>query len=244
VHRFFAPDLHPGAEVVTLPRDEGEHLARVLRLGAGDTVSVFDGRGNEFLARVENVARRDVRVALLRRVVPPSDPTVAITLGQAVLKSDKMDDVIRDAVMLGVAAIQPIVTTRSETTVAALARNGRIDRWRRVALASVKQSGRATLPDIRQPLTFESLLDEPRPEVSLMLVEPGAGAHVESLKAVTDVPSDALVLIGPEGGWTSKEWEAAAARGMRLISLGAQTLRADAVPVAVLSVLRFLWDDR
>ena len=72
-----------------------------------------------------------------------------------------MDDIVRDAVMLGVAAVQPLVTTRAETTVAALARGARLDRWRRVALASVKQSGRAVLPEIRRPLTLESFLDDP-----------------------------------------------------------------------------------
>ena len=77
------------------------------------------------------------------------------------IKGDKMDEIIRDAVMLGVAAIQPIVTKRTETTVAALMKGARLDRWRRVALASVKQSRRATLPEIRMPLTFETLLDEP-----------------------------------------------------------------------------------
>src|SRR5687768_8682609 len=124
--------MDPGDEAVTLPRDEAEHLTRVLRIGVGDTVSVFDGRGHEFLARVVGADRRDVRVQLLSRVEPPAESAVHLTLAQAVLKGDKMDDVVRDAVMLGVAAIQPIVTRRSEATVAALMRGARLDRWRRI----------------------------------------------------------------------------------------------------------------
>ena len=159
-----------------LPKDEAEHLTRVLRLSVGDTVAIFDGRGHEFLARVASAARRDVRVQLLSRIEPAAEPPVPLTLAQAVLKADKMDEVVRDAVMLGVAAIQPLITKRSETTVAALMRGARRDRWTRVAIASVKQSRRATLPDIRTPLTLEAYLNEPSPPLSLMFVEPGAGA--------------------------------------------------------------------
>src|SRR5436305_6427458 len=160
VHRFFAPALDPGDETVTLPKDEAEHLTRVLRMGVGDTVSLFDGRGHEVSARVISADRRDVRVQLMSRVEPAAEPAVSLTLAQAVIKGDKMDDVVRDAVMLGAAAIQPIVTKRTEVTVAALIRSARVDRWRRLAIASVKQSRRAVLPEVRMPLTLETLLDE------------------------------------------------------------------------------------
>jgi 16S rRNA (uracil1498-N3)-methyltransferase len=244
VHRFFAPALDPGDVDVVLPKDEGEHLTRVLRLGVGDLVSVFDGRGHEFLAKVAAATRREVRVQLVSRAEPAAESTVAVVLAQAVLKGDKMDEVVRDAVMLGVAAVQPLVTGRTETTVAALLRGHRVERWRRVALASAKQSGRATLPEIRTPLTLETYLEEPRPALCVMLVEPAAGADAERFTALRSVapPQDAVVMVGPEGGWVEEEWKAAHARGVRLVTLGPRTLRADAVPVAALSIVQFLWD--
>ncbi len=227
-----------------LPRDEGEHLTRVLRLGVGDTVAVFDGRGHEFLARVVSAARRDVRVQLASRVDPAPELPVALTLAQSVLKGDKMDEIVRDAVMLGVAAIQPLVTKRTEATVAALLRGARVERWRRVALASVKQSRRAVVPDIRVPLPLDSYLEEPLPALSLMLLEPSASADVEPMAVLRrqPAPHDAALIVGPEGGWTEAEWSAAQARGVRLVTMGARTLRADAVPVAAVSILQFLWD--
>jgi 16S rRNA (uracil1498-N3)-methyltransferase len=245
VHRFFAPAMDPGDETVVLPRDEGEHLTRVLRLGVGDDVSVFDGRGGEFLARIVGVERRDVRVQLTTRVEPAAEAAVPLTLVQAVLKSDKMDDIVRDAVMLGVTAIQAVVTARTEITVAALLRGARVDRWKRVALASVKQSRRAVLQEIRTPLSFDHFLDEPQPALALMLVEPSIAAEVEPLSCLRDraAPDDAAVMIGPEGGWTDNEWSAARHRGARLVTLGHRTLRADAVPVAAISVLQFLWGE-
>ncbi len=264
MHRFFAPSLDPGDETVALPRDEGEHLTRVLRLGVGDTVSVFDGRGHEFLARVVAAARRDVQVQLLSRIEPARESAVSIVLAQAVLKQDKMDDVVRDAVMLGASAVQPLVTRRTEVTAAALVRGARLDRWRRVALASAKQSRRAVLPEIRTPLTLESYLAEPPLSLRLMLVEPSGagrageageageggeaggngGITVESMRVLRELqqPADVALLVGPEGGWTEGEVRLGAGAGARLLSLGHLTLRADAVPVAAISVLQFLWD--
>ena len=247
MHRFFAPTLDAGDETVALPRDEAEHLTRVLRLGVGDDVTVFDGRGHEWQARVVSVVRRDVRVQLVSRVDPAAEAGVALTLAQAVLKGEKMDDIVRDAVMLGVAAVQPLVTSRAETTVAALSRGARLDRWRRVALASVKQSRRAVLPEVRRPLTLESFLQDPQAALTLMLVEPGAaGADAaEPLTALqgASTPQDATVFVGPEGGWTESELVQARHAGARLVTLGRRTLRADATPIAAISVLQYIWGD-
>jgi 16S rRNA (uracil1498-N3)-methyltransferase len=244
VHRFFAPALDVGDDLVALPRDEAEHLTRVLRMSPGDTVAVFDGRGHEFLAKVASVDGRDVRVQLLSAVNAAIEPAAAVTLVQAVLKGDKMDELVRDAAMLGVVAVQPVVTRRTESTVAALMRGARLDRWRRIALASVKQCGRAILPEIRTPLTFADWLGEPRPELTLMLVEPGASTEVETLGWLRHhpTPAEAAIVVGPEGGWAGEELRVAQERGLRLVTLGRRTLRADAVPVAALSILQFLWD--
>jgi 16S rRNA (uracil1498-N3)-methyltransferase len=114
-----------------------------------------------------------------------------------------------------------------------------------VALASVKQSRRAVLPDIRLPLTIETVFEEPASALRLMLVEPAAKGDVEPLSAIQKLPppSDATLFIGPEGGWTEAEWTAARDRGIHLVTLGRRTLRADAIPVAAISVLQFLWGD-
>ncbi|MDR1988702.1 MAG: 16S rRNA (uracil(1498)-N(3))-methyltransferase [Acidobacteriaceae bacterium] len=246
MHRFFAPSLDSGDAFVTLPRDEAEHLTRVLRLGVGETVAVFDGRGREFLGKVQAASRRDVQVQILSPIAPAREWGVHVTLVQAVLKGDRMDDVVRDGVMLGVAAIQPIVTKRTETTIAQILRGARDDRWRRIALASAKQCRRAVVPEIQIPLPFASYLVEPAPELRLMLVEPSAesAAPVARLSVLRGqrVPMSVALLVGPEGGWDREEVAAAASSGITLVSLGDRTLRADATPIAALSILDFLWE--
>src|SRR4029453_17704565 len=99
---------------------------------------------------------------------------------------ERMDDVVRDAVMLGAAAIHPIVTRRVDTTVAALMKGARLEGWRRGARASSKESRRAILPEVRTPLRFEDFLNEPPAALRLMLVEPSTSATAESIGTLRD----------------------------------------------------------
>src|SRR5258708_5137939 len=103
MHRFYAPEL-AFDRAIELPADEAHHLARVMRLKTGDQIAVFDGRGREAVARVEAIGGRRVMIRAMEQRAAIGEAAIAITLGQALLKSDKMDRVIRDAAMLGVAA--------------------------------------------------------------------------------------------------------------------------------------------
>jgi 16S rRNA (uracil1498-N3)-methyltransferase len=246
--RFYAPDAHAPGDLVVLPADEAAHLSRVLRLVPGDPVRVFNGRGQEFDARVAQVGRRDVQIAVGRAAPAAAEPRVAVTLALAVLKADGTDAAVRDAVMLGVAAIQPVVSHRSEVGLATLERGRRRVRWERIAIASAKQCGRATMPDVRAPRRFEALLEDlaearlPRPAV--MFVEPGAAAHAVSLAGL-DVPrpAAATVLVGPEGGWAPGEIARAEAAACRLVTLRLPTIRAAAMPAVVLAAVLAAWGE-
>ncbi len=173
--RFYAPGLDPSTARTVLAADESHHLARVLRLGPGDAVAIFDGRGHEFLARVERVDRDAATVALVQPIAAAPEPAVRVTLVQAVLKGDKMDDVVRDATMAGVAHIAPIVTARTEIKVSALKRAHAGERWQRVAVASAKQCRRAWIPPTELAVPLESWLAAPFDGPRLLLVEPSAG---------------------------------------------------------------------
>jgi 16S rRNA (uracil1498-N3)-methyltransferase len=245
--RFYAPAAAATGDVVTLPDDEARHLTRVLRLSAGDAVRVFNGRGDEFDALVEGASKTGVRVRVGMRQAAAAEAAVSITLVQAVLKGDKMDDVVRDAVMMGVAAIQPVVTTRTEVSLAALERGNRADRWQRVAVSSAKQCHRAVVPAVLPPCDFEGALAALTgirlANPALMLVEPGASSDVVPLGDVDHVaPRQATMIVGPEGGWTPEEIERGA-EVCRLVTLGARTLRADAMALVALSALFVKWGE-
>jgi len=236
--RFFAPAAGVPGDRILLPVDEAEHLTRVLRLSSGDRVRVFNGRGAEFEAVVDAADREGVRLTIGAPCVPAPEPRVAITLAQAVLKGDKMDDVVRDAVMMGVAAIRPIVTARSEISLASLTRGRRRERWERIAVSSAKQCGRAVVPSIAEPSQF----NEDFPSPVFILVEPNTLAGVALADLEPTIPGHATLMIGPEGGWTADELEIAAGLGT-LVTLGQRTLRADAMALVALSAMFARWGE-
>ena len=164
-----------------------------------------------------------------------------LTLVQAVLKGDKMDDVVRDATMMGAAAIEPIVKAHT------IARGKRTesDRWSRVAIASAKQCRRAVVPTIAVTREFSQWLASSAHGLRLILVEPSAArTEIESLHVLENHAAGSLALIvGPEGGWSQEERAQADAAGCIAVTLGRLTLRADAVAVAAMAIARFALKD-
>ncbi len=222
-----------------LPRGEAHHLVRVLRLAAGDRIVLFDGRGEEWLARIAEIGRATVAVELLEARTPAPEPPVPVTLGLAVLKGDQMDGAIRDATMAGAAVIAPFVS--AHVAVAERAWRARsVERWERVAVASAKQCGRAVVPAIRPVVRLDELLATQAAALRIVCVEP-AHAHEARPDTPWPRPSDALVCIGPEGGWTTDELTLADRAGCQRLTLGPRTLRAEAAALVVLSVLWAWW---
>jgi 16S rRNA (uracil1498-N3)-methyltransferase len=209
---------------------------------AGDSLAIFNGRGDEFAAVVTSVTKARVTARLDARATAKAELSVSLTLAQAVLKGDKMDDVVRDAVMLGFVAVQPIVTARSELSLAALTRGDRHERWHRIAVSSAKQCGRAVVPVIAPPIAFDgpaSLAHLPSPQ--FLLVEPGASPHATTVAGVDPgVPAAATLVVGPEGGWTPEEVQRCALHA-HPVGIGTLTLRADAAGVVAAAALMTHW---
>jgi 16S rRNA (uracil1498-N3)-methyltransferase len=240
--RFYVPGLDATAARVPLPDDEAEHLARVLRLGVGAQVDVFDGRGGLWRAEVVEAGKRSAAVRAIEPVTPAPEIAVPITLVISVLKADKMDDVVRDAVMLGVSGIAPVISERSEISLSAVEKSQRVARWQRIAVSSAKQCGRAVVPAVAAAQTWAAYLAEPSAAVRVICVEPTAGAGLRNVHAIPK-PDSAHVIVGPEGGWAPAELAAALAAGAVPVSLGGRTLRADAAPLVALTALLTTWSE-
>ena len=243
-HRFYAPDAAGSGLTVDLPRLEAHQLVHVLRLRRGAAVRVFDGRGHEFAARVVAARRAAATLRTLEPLEPAPEPAVRLTLAPAILKGRATDAVVRDATMLGAAAIQPLWTARSRA--APEAAGAAVERWRSIAVSSAKQCGRAVVPTIAPIVPFAAFTASAgAAALRILLVEPAVRKPRASLRAASGraAPPDATIAVGPEGGWTDAEVDTAAAAGFELLALGARTLRADAAPAAAIVVLQHVWGD-
>ena len=255
--RFYAP---PGAfsasfTSVTLAADEARHLREVLRLKAGDEVYVFNGTGKEFHCRVEESRRDHAQLKIISEVDParPESP-LGLTLAVALLKGEKFDLVVQKATELGVTRVVPVVTKladirlRDESDAAK-----RVARWQRIALEAAKQSGRAVIPEINSPLSFESLLQNAltssQPAVAtserncLMFSERDGQTILQAKETLPAKPSSLTALVGSEGGWTDEEIARARQAGWTIVTLGGRTLRAETAAIAVTVLLQHIAGD-
>ena len=221
-HRFLVPPGVLQGERVVLPPAESRHAAKVLRLRPGQHVVVFDGRGEEAEVELTAVSPRAVAGRVVARqggVRPP----VVITLVQGVPKGSKMDAIVRMGTEVGVARFVPVLTQRAVARPAA----ARVERWRRIAAAAAKQSGRSTVPRVDTPRPLEELW--PELAGSLILL-PWEGERSRSLGAVLREHAGAsavTICIGPEGGWTEMEVRTAVTHGAHPVTLGPLVMRTE-----------------
>lgn len=234
--RVYAPGAVEGEEVL-LPDDEGAHLVRVLRLGPGGRVRVFDGAGAEFDAEISAAARGAVRVRVGSPVAAARECPVRVVAAPALIKGDGFDEIVRDAVMMGAAAIRPLVTERTVVK----PRESMAPRWARVALAAAKQSGRAVLPQVDAPVTLDRLLASDASASRIVFVEPSADVLVRDVLTIA-APASALVVIGPEGGWAPAEIEMFKERAVTFARIGGRTITAERATIAALAVLTAAWE--
>jgi len=246
--RFYAPSaVGSPPEILTLTLDESRHLRDVLRLKKGDEVFIFNGKGREFKCTVDELSRHSAKVRVNAEVQAsrPESP-LELTLALALLKGEKFDLVVQKVTELGVARILPVMTTLADIRLRdASDGSKRVLRWRRIAVEAAKQSGRARVPEIDQPLSFGSLLAETTKDDEqrkFLFSERGGDSLAETSTALQQQQS-IIALVGSEGGWTEEEMENARVAGWSIITLGGRTLRAETAAIAATVLLQHLFGD-
>ena len=235
---YLSPELITQRSGIVLPPDKSRHLATVLRCAEGDEISVIDGKGRSYLARVAAILKRDIRIDILREVPVDTEPRVCMVLCPALLKGDKTDYVMQKATELGVKEIIPLITERCQVR-----ESRRSARWRKIAEESAEQCGRAVIPVIDEPLAFDAFLKKSAADGQpggLIFMEDGGLQPDEALSRTCSAGQRIFILIGPEGGFSPAEAAKAEQTGFCRATLGNSILRADTAAIAAVALTRFL----
>ena len=215
---------------VIIGGEDAHHISRVLRMRAGDEITVCDGRGMDCLCAIEMVDKSKVAARVLSNEVNQAEPKISITLFQGIPKQSKMEVIIQKAVEMGVTDIVPLVTNRC------VAKEAKLERWRKVALEAAKQCGRGRIPEVHEAISFGEAI---KADVGCKIM-PYELESEGRLKDVLDVSlRDIGIFIGPEGGFEEFEAEAARAAGVKTVTLGKRILRTETAASAVIPIILY-----
>ena len=241
--RFFCPfPLTAGARV-ELAEGAARHATRALRLGAGDDLTLFDGRGGEYACRIAAITRGAVAVDVLTWRGLERESPLEITLAQALQAGEKMDLTVQKAVELGVLRIVTVATKRGVLRLEGERAKKRAAHWRAVAVSACEQCGRNRVPEVADPEDLAHWLDRPSSGARALrlMLDPCAAP---TLAALPPPKTPAIeLLIGAEGGLTPEEAERAHRAGFTAVRLGPRVLRTETAGLAALAAIQCVWGD-
>lgn len=237
VSRFYL-DAPLGQGEQMLEGDLAHYISRVLRLGPGAPVQIFNGSGQEWPGEVLEAGKRQVRIKLAAPLEGLAESPLQVHLGQAMSRGERMDWAIQKAVELGVAQITPLFTERCEVRLQGERADKRQQHWQQVAISACEQCGRSVVPTVNPPVALTDWLAILNTDLKLVL------HHRTSQRLSSLTPPQTLgLLIGPEGGLSATEISQAEAAGFHAARFGPRVLRTETAPVVALSIVQQLWGD-
>jgi 16S rRNA (uracil1498-N3)-methyltransferase len=242
---FYTQPENVHADSLEISGEEGRHIHRVMRLGKGDPLTVVDGIGNGYRCEISKICKGKITAGIISRIRNLGEPSVHMTLAAGLSTGSKFDDLIQKGTELGVSRFIPLLTDKSKLTLDKGSRlTNRLRRWKKVAVASMKQSCRSVLPEIESPVEFASVLEHFSDLGERLLFDPSGDETIYNLKPVVG-NNRYTIFIGPESGFSHGELTLAEERSIKAISLGERILRTEnAAPVAIALVMQYLGEFR
>jgi 16S rRNA (uracil1498-N3)-methyltransferase len=231
-------------DAVELPTPACEHLLRVLRLSEGAPLLLCNGDGMDYRATLGASSKRGARALVLEALPNHAESPLRITLAQALARGEKMDWVIQKATELGVAAIQPIITERTEVRLDAERASRRLAHWQAVATAACEQSGRARVPTVFEPIALAAYAAGTDTDAIRLALDPDGDALSDALNdGGLQATAPVHLVVGPEGGLSERDHAQLRAAGFRGLRLGPRILRTETAGLVALAALQALAGD-
>jgi 16S rRNA (uracil1498-N3)-methyltransferase len=244
LRRFFSPqELDIGKEVI-IGGTDAAHISKVLRLEIGGLIAVFDGRGHVYECCIQSMSAGEV-AAIAEKIHPSkTESPVHITFAQAMLKSKKMDTLIRQATELGISCWAPFYAERSVPTPDRKRMTARLDRWRKISREALKQCGRDIFMDVLDPMSMVDVLTRGQAcDRKIIFWECESTSAEASVPVMPERVNSLVVVVGPEGGFSAQEIDLARSLGYETMSLGPRILKAETAAVAAAVLMQYRFGD-
>jgi 16S rRNA (uracil1498-N3)-methyltransferase len=239
VPRFYVDAPLRAGDTCVLPEETAHHALQVMRLKAGDEVTLFNGQGGEYAGRLAVVERRRVSVDVLEHRAVEREPPLRLTLVQGISSAERMDFTVRKAVELGAAAIHPVLASRSVARPKGERAESRRAHWEKIVISACEQCGRNLIPRVLPLVSLEAYLGKSPTEEAKLLLSPRSQLPLSRAPAGKSY----ALAVGPEAGFDADEEAALAGAGFLPVKLGPRVLRTETAALAALAALSALRGD-
>ena len=244
MRRFYSPQQLETGKSVAISGTDALHISTVLRLKVGDMISVFDGRGHAFECRIKSLSSHEVDVIVEKNHPSKTESDIYITFAQAMLKSKKMDTLIRQATELGISRWTPFFSERSVPTPDRKRMNARLERWNKISREALKQCGRDIFMEVIPPMPMKEMLTRGQAcDRKIIFWECESAPLEEPISLPPEQIKSLMVVVGPEGGFSAQEIDLATSLGYETQSLGPRILKAETAAVAAAVLMQFCFGD-
>lgn len=240
IARIYQPITLTTDAIVTLDESASHHLSRVLRAAVGDEITLFNGEGGEYHARIAAINKKNVTVTMGAFNAREAESPIHITLAQGIARGEKMDFIIQKAVELGVNEIVPLITERCNVRINDERLQKKMAHWQSVIISACEQSGRNRVPLLSVPQALTHWLTQKKADVCFIL-----SPHVDTKLSQQKIAqgSHIAMIIGPEGGLSDAEMEAAVRQGAQPLNMGPRILRTETAALTAIALLQTRYGD-
>lgn len=231
--RFFVESVSPPN--IYISGSDVNHILNVLRLEVGDEIEVFDSQAKVYKAEIQETKKDQVVARIIKEIKENTELKVDITLAQCLPKGKKMDLIIQKATELGVNHILPVISERSIPKIEEK-EDRKLEHWGMIAKEAAEQSGRSRIPEISHLLHFTELLKEAKIYKLALIPWEGEKKNRITGSLANGLTGKLLIIIGPEGGFSSEEVKQAKKAGIKPVSLGKRILRSETAAIFSLAV--------
>lgn len=242
MQKFIIPEITELPSKGCITGQDAKHIFKVLRKKRGDNIAITDGNGKDYNSIILNATPESIEIKIIEESDSITESFIDITLGSGMLKDKKMDFVLKHITQLGVKKWIPFFCERSIPSPNIIKMEKRKKRWESIAKESLKQCNRSCLPEISEPLNFETLIKQSENHDLKIAFWEKSGQKIKTLQNSVS-PKKIIILIGPEGGFSKKEILMAREKGFLSYSLGPRILRAETASIASCTLIQHLFGD-